>query len=316
VSKPYRKSLPSAQEPPSALVHVLGADKDAAEIGRLLREGQEGIAESVRCFIEAGLLLLAKRADLGYGKWSPWLAANADVLGFKDRRTASRLMKAAAKWGASVPFEEAAALQISREIWGHRPLVTGVAMDPYAERGHDLYETPAGAVRALLAVEKFTGPIWEPACGPGSIVRVLRAEGHRVVATDLLDYGCPDSSGGLDFFQQRRAPEGVTAILTNPPFMHADDFVRHALTLVPRVVLFLRLAFLESESRCDILDGGALARVYPFRNRVSCPRYGFEAESNATAIAFAWFSWDRDHKGPWTGHRISWTEASDVEAAA
>jgi hypothetical protein len=54
-------------------------------------------------------------------------------------------------------------------------IVTGVAMSPYAERGLDCYETPAAAVRALLEVESFDGPIWQPACGPGAIVRVLRA---------------------------------------------------------------------------------------------------------------------------------------------
>src|SRR5262249_46930029 len=71
-----------------------------------------------------------------------------------------------------------------------RGIVTGVGMHPYADRGVDLYETPAPAVRALLKEESLDGPIWEPACGPGAIVRVLRAAGHRVIATDLVDYGC------------------------------------------------------------------------------------------------------------------------------
>jgi Protein of unknown function (DUF3102) len=295
-------------------------DQDAAEIGRLYRQAHDGMVASVRCLIEAGQHLARKKAELGHGQWLPWLAANADVLGFSDRRTAARLMEVATKWGVNAPFEEAEALQISREIWGNsrpRGLVTGVAMDSYAERGLDLYETPPGAVRALLDVEKFTGAIWEPACGRGSIVRTLRAAGHRVVATDLIDYGCPDSTGGMDFFQQQRAPEDATSILTNPPFMRADDFVRHALILVPRVALFLRLAFLESESRSDILDGGSLARVLPFRNRVTCNRDGYEGPHNANAIAFAWFVWDREHKGPTTLHRISCSEApSDMERAA
>src|SRR5262249_33917491 len=63
-----------------------------------------------------------------------------------------------------------------------RGIVTGVGMDPYAERGVDLYETPAGATRALLEVESFDGAIWEPANGRGAISRVLRAAGYRVIA--------------------------------------------------------------------------------------------------------------------------------------
>jgi hypothetical protein len=36
--------------------------------------------------------------------------------------------------------------------------------------------------------------------------------------------------------------------------MHADEFVRHALTLVPRVVMLLRLLFIESQGRCELRD--------------------------------------------------------------
>jgi Protein of unknown function (DUF3102) len=289
------------------------ADQDAAEIGVLYRDARAGMVSSIRCLIEAGKRLATKKAALGHGQWLPWLANNADELGFDTPRTAQRLMDVASKCDVERRISETEAIQINREIWGNgrtRGLVTGVGMDSYAERGNDLYETPPGAVRALLDVEKFEGPIWEPACGPGSIVRVLRAEGHRVVATDLVDYGCPDSTGGQDFFQQQQAPKGVRTILTNPPFMHADDFVRHALKLVPRVALFLRLAFLETESRSDILDGGQLARVLPFRNRVSCHRHGFEGEISDNAIAFAWFVWDRAHEGFATLQRISWREES------
>ena len=65
-----------------------------------------------------------------------------------------------------------------------------VQRHPHAERGHDLYETPSVAVEALLRVLALPrGAIWEPACGRGAIANVLRAHGHRVVCTDLVDYG-------------------------------------------------------------------------------------------------------------------------------
>ena len=41
------------------------------------------------------------------------------MLGFSDRRTASRLMNAARKWDAAPHLDEAAALAISRQLWGH-----------------------------------------------------------------------------------------------------------------------------------------------------------------------------------------------------
>jgi hypothetical protein len=48
-----------------------------------------------------------------------------------------------------------------------------------ADRKDDLYETPDVAVRALMRVENLPLRIWEPACGRGAIVRVLRAAGQQ-----------------------------------------------------------------------------------------------------------------------------------------
>ena len=175
-------------------------------------------------------------------------------------------------------------------------------------RKDDLYETPPEAVRALLEVERLPeGAVWEPACGPGSIVRVLRAAGHRVYATDLVDYGLDDSESGVDFLMEREPGFYVGAIVTNPPFKLAEQFVCHALTLCPHVIMLLRLAFLESERRRSILDGGLLARVHVFRNRLPMMhRAGWNGPRASSATPFAWFVWDRQHQGPTEIRRISW----------
>ena len=68
---------------------------------------------------------------------------------------------------------------------------------PYAERGHDLYETPEVATRALLKHEIIPTEIWEPACGLGAISEPLREAGHIVFCTDLVDRGY--GYGGRDF---------------------------------------------------------------------------------------------------------------------
>lgn len=177
-----------------------------------------------------------------------------------------------------------------------------------ADRKDDLYETPPAAVRALLRSENLPHHIWEPACGPGSIVNVLRAAGHTVWATDLVDYGLKDSESGVDFLMERQSRIDVEAIVTNPPFKLATEFVEHALAICPRVYMLLRLAFLESEKRSPILDGGQLARVLVFRNRLPMMhRHGWEGKrTEAGAIAFAWFCWDRNHSGPAELSRISW----------
>ena len=179
-------------------------------------------------------------------------------------------------------------------------ILTGAAAAPLAERKNDLYETPECAVRALLAVESLPHVVWEPACGPGAIVKVLRDAGHKVYATDLVTYGCPDSEGRIDFLMEGRPPADVGAVVTNPPYKLAEEFVRHALTLgIPKVVMLLRLAFLEGEGRRSILQDGPLARVHVFRRRLPMMhRNGWNGPRlTSGAIAFAWFVWDLAHRG-------------------
>src|SRR5258708_38498345 len=180
-----------------------------------------------------------------------------------------------------------------------------------SERGpFDLYETPAVAVEALLRVEKIPHRIWEPACGRGAIVKVLRSAGHKVVATDIADYGLPITPPGYwgrDFLLETDAPEGTEAIVTNPPFRHAEELDAHAVNLAPLVVMLLRLAFLESERRCHILENRGLARVHVFRKRLPMMhRDGWEGRKANSGMAFAWFVWDCVHRGPTIIDRISW----------
>ena len=185
-----------------------------------------------------------------------------------------------------------------------------------AARGDDVYETPIEAVPALLGVERLPDSIWEPCCGSGAIVRVLRESRFRVHATDLVDHGCPASESAVDFLLEQRAPDGVEAIVTNPPFKLADQFVVHALRLVPRVIMLLRLAFLESERRSPILDSGNLARVHVFKNRLPMMhRSGWTGPRATSSIPFAWFCWDRKHVGKPTFDRISWKPLPVMEAA-
>lgn len=176
-------------------------------------------------------------------------------------------------------------------------------------RKNDLYETPPEAVRALLLAEQLPDVIWEPACGPGSIVRVLRGAGKTVYATDLVDYESRDQDeSGWDFLLEQQLPIGVRAIVTNPPFKNAADFVRKALDLgAAKIAMLMRLAFLEGSGRSDVLDGGKLARVYVFRNRLPLMhRDGWDGPKSTNTMAFAWFVWDQDHSGAPVIHRISW----------
>lgn len=102
-----------------------------------------------------------------------------------------------------------------------RTVSMGNARGALKDRGNDVYETPPVAVEALLRVESLPPHIWEPCCGgSGRIVEVLRAHGHQVSASDLI-------ADRIDFLMERRAPAGVGAIVTNPPYKLADQLIRH-----------------------------------------------------------------------------------------
>jgi len=174
-----------------------------------------------------------------------------------------------------------------------------------AERKDDFYETPEQATRALLRYEPLPDRIWEPACGKGAISRVLAEAGHDVTSTDLVDRGY--GQAGIDFLMETVAPRGVQAIVTNPPFKLADQFVRHGLTLVPRVVMLLRLAYLEGAGRADI--HAKISRVWVGRERLPfMHREGYEGPKHSNSGApFAWFAFSRDKQpGPIALQHISW----------
>src|SRR5262245_9328859 len=131
-----------------------------------------------------------------------------------------------------------------------------------------------------------------------------RARCHRY---RLGRYGVPGQTGGRDFLLQFEPPSDCDTIVTNPPFRIANEFVAHALNLCPRVVMLLRLAFLESERRRSILEGRGLQRIHVFRKRLPLMhRDGWEGRKANSGMAFAWFVWNRDYGGPKIVNRISW----------
>lgn len=163
------------------------------------------------------------------------------------------------------------------------------------QRQDDFYSTPPEAVKALCAVEKFDGAIWEPACGTGAISDALISYGYDVVSTDLVDRGYGTS--GIDFLMESAAL--APNIVTNPPYKLSEEFADQALRLATRKVAFLmRLLWLEGQKRKLLFQKSPLSRVWVFSKRL--PRmhgHDFEGERTTSAMAFAWFVWEHGHTG-------------------
>ena len=173
--------------------------------------------------------------------------------------------------------------------------VSGVAVDHENREKDDFYPTPPEATEALLRVETFDGPIWEPACGDGAISRVLEAAGYEIISTDLVDrgYGTPR----VDFLMETRglAPN----IVTTPPFKMVAPFMARSVALTTKkVALLARLACLEGSERGKIYDSTPLARIWVFRRRITIWRNGIVNSHAGGMTSFAWFVWSHDHKGP------------------
>jgi hypothetical protein len=174
--------------------------------------------------------------------------------------------------------------------------VAGVAVDRANREKDDFYPSPPEATVALLRVEQFSGAIWEPACGDGAISKPLIEGGHNVISTDLVDRGYGES--GVDFLMewQPRAPN----IVTNPPYKTVVPFIHKSLELTTgKVAMLLRLACLEGNERGEIFRTSPIARVHVFSKRLTMQRgrQATDADSGGM-IAFAWFVWDHQHKGP------------------
>jgi hypothetical protein len=190
-----------------------------------------------------------------------------------------------------------------------------VARAPLREHRGDYYDSPVEAVHKLRKIERLPPRIGEPACGRGNIVLPLRAAGHEVFASDLNDRGCPDSTSRIDFLLPGPYPE-VDAIVTNPPFSLAEQFVEVALTRAPLVIMLLPLRFLECKRSSGVLDDGTLARVHVFINRLPMMhREGWTGRKATSWMAVCWMVWDRCHSGPATIDRIRW-ESADAPANA
>jgi phage N-6-adenine-methyltransferase len=103
--------------PNTLSAHMQVLDTEATRIGLLYREGRSSMAASVKCLIEAGRRLAAKKESLPHGGWLPWLEENECELGFGER-TARMLMRSAnRKLASDIAPEQAVA--INRQIWGH-----------------------------------------------------------------------------------------------------------------------------------------------------------------------------------------------------
>lgn len=157
----------------------------------------------------------------------------------------------------------------------------------YKRRKNDDYPTPDWVTRVIT--QEFPPiAIWEPAAGKGKMVAELRRVGYKVIASDITK--------GVDFLttKKTRAP----AIITNPPYAFAQEFIEHALELegVEFIAMLLRTDFDHAKTRQHLFsECKAFSRKIVLTQRIRW----IEGSKGSPSFNHAWFVWEpRREKGP------------------
>ena len=181
----------------------------------------------------------------------------------------------------------------------------------YERVENDQYFTEPWCSRIIL---KYLPPkdvirVWEPSAGRGDMARVLVEEGGFLVTASDIDMENFDRSIKCtkverDFFSYKKAPTGMDAIVTKPPYGDlAEKFIRHALSMdVKYVAMLLRVDWDSAGTRADLFQDNE----YGFARKIvllSRPRWDWwkepvEGEVRKSPMHnYAWFLWHK-HKEP------------------
>lgn len=179
--------------------------------------------------------------------------------------------------------------------------------NPDPERGraeNDFYATPEPVTRALIAEypDYIEGKsIWEPCAGDGAMAAVLRdARPANILCSDIAPQPVVERANGLtiyavDALRAKRLPPGVSAVITNPPFVIAPAIIRHMLTLeggAPQLLaLVLKATFWHAASRYKLFEEHPPTAIHPLLWRPDFRDLG------GPTMEFMWCVWEKEQIG-------------------
>jgi len=201
-----------------------------------------------------------------------------------------------------------------------------------AEKGDQLYETPAEATRTLVAIESFSRLFKEPFVGRAAILRVMEAAGYDGMISDLRDRGIVtqhgEAQGVEDFLSSQPGESCGMDIVTNPPYGDAaNKCLAHALRVHKpgKMAALLNLNFMcgfDDPDRRYVMDENPPSRVYVFTRRLPMMhRDGWDGPKATSQMNTGWFVWERNAdgsygngRGTWETIRVDWQDFQAAEA--
>lgn len=166
-------------------------------------------------------------------------------------------------------------------------VATVVSMAKWERKAADFYPTPEDCTQALLdalGLPKGTR-IREPACGDGKMARVMKLAGLDVDASDLFwrGYGRPYE----DFLQSTKIAD-CTWTISNPPFDHAEAFIRKALSQTPNVAMLLKSNYWHAARCLDLFESHRPTIEYKLTWR---PAFLSAERGNNPLMDVSWVVW-------------------------
>ena len=118
------------------------------------------------------------------------------------------------------------------------------------------------------------------------MVRVLSDHGHIVEATDIAN--------GIDFLTCEKLFD-VDAIVTNPPFNLATQFIERALEIAGIVAIVVRIDFDFAKTRQHLF-----AKCPHFSKKIVLLKrvVWFEGSTGSPSYNHCWLIWNWSHIGP------------------
>ena len=178
---------------------------------------------------------------------------------------------------------------------------------PKAKNG--FYVEPSWCSERLFQHERFTGTIWDPACGWGTITTAAQQFGYKVDGSDIVDR----KKHKLKSFRKRDFLAGGRSqfltkfsVVTNPPFDHVEEFARLGLKLgASKVAMIMLVRRLNAAHWMRELP---LKKILLLTPRPSMPPGEWIAKGNTPGGGtqdFCWAIWSKSHKGAATVEWLS-----------
>ena len=143
---------------------------------------------------------------------------------------------------------------------------------------NDFYPTPPEVTAALMDFLKLPiCTVWEPACGELAISNVVKRYGHSVISTDLVT--------GDSFFSTHREAD---AIITNPPFKLAGEFISKAVKDAPVVAMLLKTQYWHAAKRSKLFIDNPPAYILALTWR---PNFFGDKATGSPTMDFIWTVW-------------------------